>query len=1041
LPEKHNSVTREEANQHIRKIRRERFWLDDASRKPGENPLMAMLRRALNQLATGIFEHAHHYVFELTQNADDNRYADGAARFLKLILLKDDPTGTAGSQGCLCVLNDETGFQQDHVESLCDIGYSTKHGNREGYIGEKGIGFKSVFLISDRPHIISNGYSFHFRRDDCDAGLGYVVPHWNDRVPAVVESSSTAILLPLRSTSGIDVAMQLADIEPECILFLRRLRSIELVAPEIGLKRMVRCNGTNGFIDLEADGARTSYFVHRAEHTCDHIHEPLREGIGSTSVTVALPLTAPETTDGRVFAFLPTEARTGFPFLINGDFLLPASRERIFDTPQWNKQLVGFAAATFVEAFDKLRNSAQHRTLAYRFIPIKADLLPGATLFAPLVETVQGTLKAQECILTETGDFVLPRDACFAGPVSRRLLSETPRELAAFRLIHPDLEGHRKRLEPLGVPTLTFVQLFAACNDHEWLRGCSADWWEALWELCAKCDVSAETIGSFPALRCRDGICRSLSSGIFSNTEDQPMPLGIPSDWPAAHLVDADLQKRIQQKPAVWAWLAKVAGLRPFAVQSYITNRLLDWMRQQTGEHLVEATRFIAANLKHLDTPARQTLREKVTWLLADGNVLHPEERVGREVITPECLENDIGWNLLFCALDRHFFVIHDEYCAGLSGDSLAELREMFRICGATAFPDPRLREMSPGDPHYNEALARCAHAVNGTPQLRDWAAPGWLLGLENVEQTANGQRKVDALERWLKALGPDYAKKLLRCSKPDLQGEWQQMNACSEFGAVLRKKPWLRTSKGYLAPSTAFVDTLEIREFFGDKVAYSATDIAAPLLETLGVRVRLTADVLIGLLREMSGSENPDLVLLAKIYRRLQDSAFDTNDFRHEKLIFLSEPRPRWLSAEKLVWDDAGELFDDDFGYVSLTYGTSELHRFFTETLKIPVRPELRHYATAWKSLWSAASPDPHTAERKLRIILPRLAGSQNEFSDSDWWCELKPHLRFWTDREEFLPSARVYVPNHSTAVELFAGRIPELLTYPLLKCPLFTS
>ena len=74
-------MEREEAKQHIKQIRQDRFWLDATSRKPSDNPLMAMLCRALNQLATGIFEHAHHYVFELTQNADDNNYPDHADRF------------------------------------------------------------------------------------------------------------------------------------------------------------------------------------------------------------------------------------------------------------------------------------------------------------------------------------------------------------------------------------------------------------------------------------------------------------------------------------------------------------------------------------------------------------------------------------------------------------------------------------------------------------------------------------------------------------------------------------------------------------------------------------------------------------------------------------------------------------------------------------------------------------------------------------------------------------------------------------------------
>ena len=357
----------QEAKQHIQQIRRERFWLDDASRKPGENPLMAMLGRALSQLATGIFEHAHHYIFELTQNADDNRYAENADRFLKFVLLENDPTDTPGSRGCLCVLNDETGFEKTHVERLCDIGNSTKQGNREGYIGEKGIGFKSVFLISDRPHIISNGYSFHFCRDDCDAKLGYIVPHWDGKIPAVAESNPTAILLPLRSAAGVDVAKQLADIEPECILFLRKLHRIELIAAHTGLNRTVHRRGTEGFVDLESDGTRTSYFVHQSPYSCVHIRELLREGVVSTSVTVALPLTAPETTDGRVFAFLPTEARSGFPFLINADFLLPAVSGfsiRRSGTSSWS---------------DLLRQRSSRRSIIYGAVPSTGRLLTASS--------------------------------------------------------------------------------------------------------------------------------------------------------------------------------------------------------------------------------------------------------------------------------------------------------------------------------------------------------------------------------------------------------------------------------------------------------------------------------------------------------------------------------------------------------------------------------------------------------------------------------------------------------------------------------------
>ena len=42
--------------------------------------------------------------------------------------------------------------------------------------GQKGIGFKSVFKVTDRPEIHSNG--FHLRFDKKSGPMGYILPHW-----------------------------------------------------------------------------------------------------------------------------------------------------------------------------------------------------------------------------------------------------------------------------------------------------------------------------------------------------------------------------------------------------------------------------------------------------------------------------------------------------------------------------------------------------------------------------------------------------------------------------------------------------------------------------------------------------------------------------------------------------------------------------------------------------------------------------------------------------------------------------------------------
>jgi hypothetical protein len=47
----------------------------------------------------------------------------------------------------IVVLNNERGFSAENIRALCDIGNSTKKGSNMGYIGNKGIGFKSVFRV------------------------------------------------------------------------------------------------------------------------------------------------------------------------------------------------------------------------------------------------------------------------------------------------------------------------------------------------------------------------------------------------------------------------------------------------------------------------------------------------------------------------------------------------------------------------------------------------------------------------------------------------------------------------------------------------------------------------------------------------------------------------------------------------------------------------------------------------------------------------------------------------------------------------------
>jgi len=69
--------------------------------------------------------------------------------------------------------------------------------------------------------------------------------------------------------------------------------------------------------------------------------------------------------DTRLFAFLPTEINTGFPFLIQADFLLTASRGDILKDKEWNRWLLDEIVDFFVETFKHLQKIDKFKYLKY----------------------------------------------------------------------------------------------------------------------------------------------------------------------------------------------------------------------------------------------------------------------------------------------------------------------------------------------------------------------------------------------------------------------------------------------------------------------------------------------------------------------------------------------------------------------------------------------------------------------------------------------------------------------------------------------------
>jgi hypothetical protein len=183
---------------------------------------------ALYSLAKNIYGSGARFAFELLQNADDNTFARATASgALPSITFDVFPRR-------IVIECNEDGFSTNDLEAICTVGQSTKSG-QYGYIGAKGIGFKSVFIAARKVHIQSGHFSFYFNHEKGDTGLGMVTPIWHDEdesIPGPLTRMTLYLhqkgdpreLKHLRTT----IFEQLKDLRQTCLLFLRSLRQIRV---------------------------------------------------------------------------------------------------------------------------------------------------------------------------------------------------------------------------------------------------------------------------------------------------------------------------------------------------------------------------------------------------------------------------------------------------------------------------------------------------------------------------------------------------------------------------------------------------------------------------------------------------------------------------------------------------------------------------------------------------------------------------------------------------------------------------------------------
>jgi hypothetical protein len=480
----------EKVRSEIEQARQSRLWKDSVN--------------MLNTVSESVFSRSAHFILELLQNAEDagpkHCPPNGEIEFTI-------------SQNRIRISHNGTPFVEDNVDAICGV-RSTKKPEL-GTLGFLGIGFKSVFKVTDRPQVHSG--EFHFRFDksahpDAASVPWQIMPIWEEAPSELLSSGVTTFILPFRSTELYEQTRdELKKLDVHVFLFLKWLKRLRVVDESNGQSTVVENLGEkDGFVSIKKGDAVQRFVVCRRSASVppEVASDPVlvfykRQNVKQREVVIAFAVDADGNLQsvedasalGSVSSFLPlVEERSGAEFLIQADFLVQPGREAIQYELAWNRWLVGEAVEAAKQAIERFKADARWKR---QFLPLFSfksysgqpayEKLFGPNLKTPLLEY----LRVGDVVSTEAGPHARPDLVVQPEDGLRGLLTDADLPIlfpgrSDLRLVDPAIDV--KSLPPEIQQAITQVELGHVARSKALLETKigQPEWFQKLYQAMAE---------------------------------------------------------------------------------------------------------------------------------------------------------------------------------------------------------------------------------------------------------------------------------------------------------------------------------------------------------------------------------------------------------------------------------------------------------------------------------------------------------------------------------------------------------------------------
>lgn len=304
-------------------------------------------------LLAGHYSDSNHFVYELLQNAEDERATKVVFEYYtdKLVFYHN---GYA--------------FNEEDVKGVSSMLMGTKDKNSAQTIGRFGMGFKSVFKYTYQPEIYSDYEAFRIEnyllpvelKDNWDFKaekdkLVYCLNSGYEYCPFHEAEHLTKIVIPfakrnqhgdLVTVDGEGVLKKLKDLDCEILLFLSSIKTLYWID---------KTDDKNAMISLDESSNDHNIKTCRIEGTAYGAKEEIlnylkftkkfdHPEMSSAEVSIAYRLNnrtnnINEMQSTNIWVYFPTKDNTNLPFLIHGSFETAVSREKLMEPSIFNDYL------------------------------------------------------------------------------------------------------------------------------------------------------------------------------------------------------------------------------------------------------------------------------------------------------------------------------------------------------------------------------------------------------------------------------------------------------------------------------------------------------------------------------------------------------------------------------------------------------------------------------------------------------------------------------------------------------------------------------